>query len=233
MFIVDIWQTWLYEPLFNALIYIYNNWTDQNLGWAVIYLTIIIRVLILPFSFIDEFKKSKNDAVFKKVDQLRKEFKNDSVMQKQEIRRLLKKQKVSPWAKAVVLVIQAVVFLLLYQVFIGGVKGEKVIKILYSFVEFPGAINTNFYGFDLAARYDILWSGAVTLLVVFNIYLGFRRNKDGLNKSDLAYFVLFPLAVFIFLWILPMVKALFFLTTMLFGTILHQFSRVIFKSKGP
>ncbi len=232
MFIVDIWQTWLYEPLFNALIYIYNNWTDQNLGWAVIYLTIIIRVITLPFSFIDEFKKSKNDEVFKKVDKLRKEFKNDSVMQNQEIRRLLKKQKVSPWAKAVVLVIQAIVFLLLYQVFIGGVKGEKVVKILYPFVEFPGVINTNFYGFDLAARYDILWSGAVALLIIFNIYLGFRRSKGGLNKSDLAYFILFPLAVFFFLWILPMVKALFFLTTMLFGTMLHQFSRVIFKSKS-
>lgn len=231
MIIIDIWQTWLYEPVFNALIYIYNNWTDQNLGLAVVYMTIILRLALLPFSFIDEYKKAKNADVYQKINQLRKEFKNDPIMQKQEIRRMLRKRKVSPWAKAIVLGFQAVVFLLLYQVFIGGVKGERVVKILYPSVEFPGIINTMFYGFDLAARYDIIWSGAVTLLVFFNIYIGLRGQKQKVTRGDLTYLILFPLAIFIFLWVLPMVKALFFLTTILFGTIVHQFSRVVFRPK--
>lgn len=229
MFLIEIWNTFLYEPLFNALIWAYNNWTDQNLGWAVVYLTIIFRLCLLPFSLVDEYKKAKNVELYEKIGQKAKEFKNDPILQKEEIRRVLRQRKVSPWAKAIVLGFQAVAFLLLYQVFVGGVKGERVVKILYPSVDFPGIINTSFYGFDLAARYDLFWSAAVALLLFLNIYFSMRKRKENVDGSDLAYMILFPLATFLFLFSLPMVKALFFLTTTAFGTILHQFSTIIFR----
>lgn len=230
MFILDIWHDFLYQPLFNLLIYIYNNWTDQNLGWAVVYMTLLLRLVLLPFNLIDEAKKGKSKDLNKKIDKISKEYQNDSVLKKQEIRRFLRKNKVSPWAKAVVLGIQAIFFLVLYQVFLRGVTGDKILQILYPAIDFPGIINTYFFGFDLAARYDTLWAGAVALLILSNVYLGMKGRKR-LTKNDLAYFILLPLTVFLFLWILPMVKSLFFLTTMLFGTIIHQFGRMIFSGK--
>jgi hypothetical protein len=38
---------------------------------------------------------------------------------------------VYPWAKSIVLGVQGLVFVLLYQVFLRGITGEKIIKILY------------------------------------------------------------------------------------------------------
>lgn len=229
MFIIDLWNTFLYEPLFNALIWAYNNWTDQNLGWAVVYLTVIFRLALLPFSLIDEYKQAKNAELYEKIEQTSKDFKNDPIQQKQEIRRLLRQRKVSPWAKAIVLGFQVLAFLLIYQVFVNGVKGERVVKILYPSVDFPGIINTMFYGFDLAAKQDVFWSGAVALLLFGNIYLNLRKRKYGVGQGDLAYLILFPLATFLFLFFLPMVKSLFILTTTALGIIIHQFSQVIFR----
>ena len=34
--ILNLWNDLLYQPLFNFLIWIYNTWTDGNLGWAVV-----------------------------------------------------------------------------------------------------------------------------------------------------------------------------------------------------
>ncbi len=65
---------------------------------------------------------------------------------------------------------------------------------------------------------------------MLEIYIGFRRQKGGLTKADLSYFVLFPFAVFLTLYFLPMVKALFILTSIVFSAIVHQFSMLLFRS---
>lgn len=233
--IIDIWDTYLYEPLFNLLIWIYNNWTDQSLGWAVVYLTVLLRVVLLPFTIISERNKMKNRELEKEIVRIDKEFQNDPILKKEEIRRTLKNRRVKPWAKSVTLGIQALVFILLYQVFLRGVTGEKILQILYPSVDFPGVINTMFYGFDLARYYDALAAGIVALWLAADIYWTSRRNKEKAMRADLIYFVLFPFAVFLFLYLLPMVKALFVLTSIVFSVIVHGLFRLLMpeKSKTP
>ena len=86
-----------------------------------------------------------------------------------------------------------------------------------------------FYGFDLRDRHDIIWPGAVTFLLAAEIYIGYRKRKAGFTKSDLIYLILFPGAVFLVLWWLPLVKALFVLTSLIFSAIVSQFANIIFK----
>lgn len=226
---MTIWNDFLYQPLFNLLIWIYNNWTDSNFGWAVVYLTVVLRIVLLPFSFINEYNRLKNEALYREIKQMEKVYQNDQEIKKQEIRKIFKQRRVQPWAKVVVLLIQALVLVLLYQVFLRGITGEKILKILYTFVDFPGVINTNFYGFDLGARHNVIWAGAVGLFLLIEIYITYRRFKGGLNKQDLTYFILFPLAVFFTLWLLPMVKSLFILTSLFFSLIVGSLSRLFFK----
>lgn len=234
MIFATIWNDFLYQPMFNLLIWLYNNWTDQNLGWAVVYLTIILRVALLPLSLISERNKyRRNEEVRKEVEKVSKSLKKDPILMKQEIRGILKKKKVKPWSKMIVLGIQALVLVLLYQVFLRGITGEKILKILYPAVDFPGKINAVFYGFELGATHDIIWPAIVALFLITEIYLGFRRQKYGFTKSDLAYFILFPLATFIVLWILPMVKSLFILTSIIISVIIGRISKMLFqKTKG-
>jgi YidC/Oxa1 family membrane protein insertase len=226
---ITIWNDFLYQPLFNALIWIYNNWADGNLGWAVVYLTIILRVVLLPFSLVNEYNRIKNEELYREIQELDKVYQNDQVIRKQEIRKVLKKRRVQPWAKVTVLGIQALVLVLLYQVFLRGITGEKILKILYSTVDFPGVINTNFYGFDLGMRHDFIWAGVVALFIFVGIYLKLRRLRGRVQRTDLTYFVLFPLAVFTVLWILPMVKALFILTSLIFSVIVGRIANLFFQ----
>jgi len=226
--LLTIWTEFLYEPLFNGLIWIYNNWANQNLGWSVVYLTVILRVALLPFTLVTEKARSSNVELEKELERLNKELSNDPILRKEEVRRVLRKRKVKPWAKAVVLGIQLLVLILLYQVFLRGITGEKIIQILYPTIEFPGKINTMFYGFDLGASHDWFWSGLVAVFLMLEIYIGYHKQKGGLTKSDLSYFILFPVAIFFALYVLPMVKALFILTSFVFSAIVHQFSMLLF-----
>lgn len=227
---LTFWNDSLYQPVFNLLIWIYNNWTDQNFGWAIVYLTIMLRVVLLPFTIVTEQGKVKNEELYQEVQRIDKEFNRDVILKKQEIRKVLRKRRVYPWAKFISLGIQGLVFILLYQVFLRGITGDKIMKILYTGIDFPGKINTIFYGFDLAKRYDILWPGMVAVWLAVEIYVMMRGKAA--NSSDLLYFVAFPGFIFLILWWLPMVKSLFVLSSLIFSFIIHQIMKVILGGIG-
>lgn len=227
----EFWNVFLYQPLFNGLIWLYNTWADGNMGWAIVYLTILLRVALLPLTIVGEYNDRKNQDLHIQVQKLAKEFHYDAVQQKEEIRRMLRKRRVKPWAKTVSLGIQGLVLVLLYQVFLGGITGERMMKTLYPIVDFPGAINNNFYGFDLAMQHNVFWAAIVAVWLAAEIYIEFRAKKHMLDRPDLFYFVLLPLAVFFFLWILPMAKSLFILTSIIFSAIVHVSLKPFFSKK--
>src|SRR3989338_9344187 len=94
--ILNLWNDLLYQPLFNFLIWIYNTWTDGNLGWVVVYLTILLRVVLLPFSLITERNQIRNEALVDEVRAIEKAYAKDHVLKKQEVRRILKKRRGEP-----------------------------------------------------------------------------------------------------------------------------------------
>ncbi len=226
----EIWFLYLYQPLFNALLWIYANIADKNMGWAVVWLTIFLRILLLPLTFISQKNNAREKEVEEQAIQAVKAFKNDQVAQKEAIRRVMKKNHVSPWAKVVLLGFQVLVFILLYQVFIHGITGEKILKTLYPFVDFPGKININFYGFNIGEHHNIFWAGLVAAYLFLAIYLHERSDKKK-DQSRLTYLFLFPLFTFAILWYLPMVKSLFILTTMIFSDTITVIGKLFFPEK--
>lgn len=226
------WNDFLYRPVFNLLIWIYNNWTNQNLGWAVVYLTILLRMALLPFTLITEKTNSDNKGLEKEVERIDKEFRQDPVQRKNEIRQIVRKRKFRPWAKVISIGVQLLVFILLYQVFIRGITGRNLIDYLYPIVDFPGKINTNFYGFELGQTHTFFWPFAVAAILFLEIYIEYRKFNGRLTRGNLAYLILFPVFSFFALWFLPMVKSLFVLTSVLFSDIIHQFSLLVFQPKG-
>lgn len=226
-----IWNDLLYQPVFNVLIWLYNTIAHQNLGWAVVYLTILLRILLLPLTIIGERNKARDEQVQEDIKKIEKDFHNDPMLQKEEIRKLVKKNKINPWAKVLALGIQLLVLVLLYQVFLQGITGEKLLRTLYEWVDFPGSINIYFYGFNIGSTHDIVWPGIVAIVLLIEIYLEFKKHKANVTKSDLTYFIFFPAFSFYILWLLPMVKSLFILASMFFGIVIGWFLRLLFKPK--
>lgn len=215
----SLWFTYLYQPLLNILVWLYNNWAGLNLGWAVVILTVGLRVALLPFSIITERNAVRYDRLHERIVGLQQSFKNDPVQLKEEIRKVMRQYRVSPWAKTVVLAALGLTFVLLYQVFLGGIEAGRLAHALYGWNDAPGTVNTMFFGFDIAER-SLAWALAAALWLFLDLYVTQRRLTEPATKGELMFIIFFPLFVGAILWWLPMVKSLFVLTSMAFsGTI--------------
>jgi YidC/Oxa1 family membrane protein insertase len=210
-----LWQNFLYDPLINILIFIYNNFTDGSLGMAVVILTILLRLVMLPLTIISEKSKGKYKDLDQKVKLILDDRYTDPVKKREIIRDMLRKNQVSPWAKSITLAIQAVVLIVLYQVFMGGINMHKFAN-LYSWVYVPDYVNTVFLGFDLGVR-NIYWSAVVAVILFFEIKYEQDNRKAMLQNSEVVYKYAFPLFTFLVLYYLPMVKSLFILTSIIFS----------------
>ncbi|TAL19511.1 hypothetical protein EPN90_03240 [Patescibacteria group bacterium] len=220
-----IWHDWFYVPLLNLLIYLYNFIGFNSLGAAVIALTVVIRVALLPFSIVSERNALAFDRLQSKIRAIEDENRTDPVLMKERIRELLTRHKVSPWAKVAALLFQLLVLIVLYQVFMAGINYE--LGSLYPFIVRPEAIDSTFYSFELGAR-SLGWAAAVGVYLFLEIAISLQRRAR-MDRSDLAYLVFFPLFVFFVLWYLPMVKSLFILTSLIFSSALASVRLVIFR----
>jgi YidC/Oxa1 family membrane protein insertase len=200
------------------------------LGWAVVLLTIFLRILLLPLTIISERNAVKQDKARLEADAAIKSFPYDHVAQQEEIRKIMKKNKISPWAKVATLLIQLLVLVLLYQVFVSGITGIKMAKLLYTFIDFPGTVNTIFYGFDIGKVNDMVWPSITALYLLMSIYIENRHEKKW-QYSQVIFLFLFPLFTFVALWILPIVKSLFILTSMMFSDIVTGIRKLLTPTK--
>lgn len=222
------WNHFFYQPLLNILIYLYENFAGNNLGWAVVELTVALRVLLLPLSIAAERNAVKYERLERRIETMSREAAGDSVARKQKVRELLRREHVSPWAKVASFGLQALVLVLLYQVFLGGINYNKLTA-LYAWVPQPDYINLTFYGFNVASR-NIWWALAVGVVLFSEISLSYRRRSD-LAVSDQLYRFIFPLASIGVLFALPLVKSIFILTSIFFSFLLTLVRRLFFPVK--
>src|SRR3989338_5003466 len=122
--LASIWHQYLFTPLLNVLIYLYNTIAFENLGLAVVYMTIGLRIVLIPFSVIAERNGFKYEKIQGDFTAIQKEFKNDPVERKERMRELMRANRIHPWASAVLLGFQLLTLVLLYQVFVGGMTGK-------------------------------------------------------------------------------------------------------------
>lgn len=215
-----IWHDYLFAPLLNLLIYLYNGIAFENLGLAVVYMTVALRLALIPLSIIAERNTYKYEKIQKDISTIEQEFKDDPVERKAHIRELLHLNKIHPWAAGVLLGIQLLALVLLYQVFVGGMGGK--LTALYPSVSRPDVINTGFLGFNVALR-NYYADGLVAFLLYLQVWRSQRSRRDLLDRRDILFRYTFPLAVFAVLFSLPSVKAVFILTAMACSYIIHLF----------
>jgi YidC/Oxa1 family membrane protein insertase len=221
------WHAWLYAPLLNLLIYLYDAIGLGSLGIAVIGLTVVIRLILLPLSILSEKGALAFDRLQVRIRAIEEEPHTDPVDKNERIRALLKENKVNPWAKVATLLLQLLVLVVLYQVFMGGINRQ--LGALYSWVERPENLNTVFLGRELGRR-SFWWALSVGVFLFVEIAVSLKRRAH-LERSDLYYLFLFPAFVLLVLWYLPMVKSLFIMTSMLFSLFLSAIRYLIFKTR--
>ncbi|PIT86341.1 MAG: hypothetical protein COU33_03730 [Candidatus Magasanikbacteria bacterium CG10_big_fil_rev_8_21_14_0_10_43_6] len=142
---VHIFQTILFEPIFNAFVALYNVIPDA--GAVIFIITVIIKLILYPLTSSSIKAQKSLSELQPKLDALKKKFKKEEQQQlAQATMKLYKEHKVNPLGSCLPLIIQLPVFLALYWV-LRDVLANKKFELLYGFVSHPGSINPISLGF--------------------------------------------------------------------------------------
>lgn len=228
-FFAALWDQFIFEPIYNLVIFSYNQSPGPNLGWAIIGIALIIRFVFLYFTLVGY----QHDLELAEIKPELSKIENDPKLSAREkiarVSALTKPKGINPIASAIPLFAQLFFLGVLYQIIQYNLSADSY-RHLYDFVSSPGKINTIFFGIDLA--HPSLLLGLVAAALLF-----FERLWEYGEKKDLRITsfsqkwdpLIWPLGSFIILMILPSVKALFLITSVAFSLIIkgivHGFRR--------
>ncbi|TWG85312.1 YidC/Oxa1 family membrane protein insertase [Cupriavidus gilardii J11] len=114
------WLTILAKPLFWLLEKLHGflgNW-----GWAIIALTVLIKLVFFPLSAASYKSMGKMKDLQPRVTALRERYKNDPQKMNQEMMALYRAEKVNPLGGCLPILIQIPVFIALYWVLLSSVE---------------------------------------------------------------------------------------------------------------
>lgn len=233
---IELYNTILYEPLFNAVIFLYNILPGNDFGLAIIALTLIIRIIFFPLSIKTLQSQRALNKINPKLNEIKTKFKDNAQAQSAAIMQLYKEHKVNPFFGCLPLLIQLPILIALYSAFRAGFKVENL-NSLYGFISNPGYIEPISFGFlDISSRSIVLaviTAGFQFFQLKQNQSLTGSSGKDGgqkeiqaLNKQMLYFF---PVMIIIIGWNLPAALLLYWLTATLFSIVEQSYIRKMYK----
>lgn len=151
---IQLFNQFFYEPIFNLVIWLYNAIPGENLGLAIIALTIIIKLILLPLSQKSIKSQKALQEIQPKIDELKTKYKNNKEEMGRAMMNLYKEHKVNPFSSCLPLLIQLPFLLAVFRVFKDGV--EDNLSLVYSFIQTPESIHNMWLGMDLSQPSTVL-----------------------------------------------------------------------------
>jgi YidC/Oxa1 family membrane protein insertase len=145
----------LYQPIFNFLVWLYNIIPGQDIGVAIIIITILIRLALYPMTSKSIEAQRSLQGLQPKMNEIKAKYKDDKQKQTQAIMELYKHNKVNPFGSCLPLLIQLPILIALYKVLQDGLISTDLSSNLYSFVSNPGQLNPLSFGFIDMAKPNI------------------------------------------------------------------------------
>lgn len=226
-FIKDFFYIILYQPFFNILFFLAWLIPGHSIGWAIILMTIIIRVLLIPSTnrMLDHQRQIRD--IQPKIDELKKKHADDQAAQQKAIMELYSAEGVSPFGSCLASIVQIPVLLVLYRVFTAGLTGGHE-SILYSFIP-DFTISTHWFGLDLTRpeRWVLPVLVAVLQYIQFRQTSAVTQSTGDKNSDDMTAAVtknmgfVLPIVMWSVARNFPAALALYYATFSLF-LIVHQ-----------
>ncbi len=136
-----LWDTLIYNPIFNALVWLYNVIPGNDIGVAIVMLTIVIKFILYPLTHKSLKSQKALQEIQPKVKELQTKYKDNKEEQARQLMELYKAEKVSPMSSCLPILVQMPFIIAVYQVFVHGLASEGFER-LYGFVSNPGTIDT-------------------------------------------------------------------------------------------
>lgn len=228
--LISLFNTILYQPLFNALVLLYVYLPGHDFGVAVIILTVLIKLVFYPLGTQAIRSQKALSNLQPKIAEIQKKYKGEKEKQAQATLELYKKEKINPFSGCLPLLIQLPILIALYQVFWRGLQPAQMSH-LYSFVPHPGVINPDFLGIINLSKPNIYLAIFAGISQFFQSKMIMSKSKiktkektsqfgEMMQKQTLYFFPIFT--VFI-LWNLPSAIGLYWVVTTIFSIIQQYF----------
>ncbi|MEX0895863.1 MAG: YidC/Oxa1 family membrane protein insertase [Patescibacteria group bacterium] len=224
----ELFTTFVYQPFFNVLVFFY--WLlevitrgNADMGVAVIFLTILIRVLLLPLWMAGQRREKDRRDIEQQVRSIEQSHASEPVVVSQKKKTVLRSNRRVLIAEIIGLFVQIVIALMLWQMFNTGLTGEDF-DLIYGFMpaidvpfnlEFMGRYDLTQFSFQL----NFVQAGLLLILEVISAIISpYRISRNQMVKLQ---FIL-PVVSFFLFWIfqLPAGKKLFIITTLCFSILL-------------
>jgi len=221
-----LFNTFIYEPIYNALAFIVSVMPGGDVGVAIVLLTVFIKFILFPLSL----SAVRTQAMMREIDpelkRIREEFKDNKEEVAKRTMALLKDKKVNPFASIFLILIQLPIILGLYFVFLSeGGGGGFDPSVLYSFIHLPESVSFMFLGsIDLTGK-----SISLAVLVAATQFYNARlmmpvtpQGDEGSLQHDLAKSMhlqmryVFPVVMGVVAYVISAAIALYFLVSNLF-----------------
>jgi len=149
----ELFNTFVYEPLYNTLILILSLGTWVDVGIAVIVLTVLVKSLLFPVSL----KAARQQQLMRQIEgpmkEIREKYKNNKEAQGRKLLELYKEKGVNPFTSIGLILIQLPIIIGLYLVFARGGLPDVHTEFLYTWVHAPENIRMLFVGLiDMAGK---------------------------------------------------------------------------------
>ncbi len=148
-----LFGTLVTTPLYNGIVSLMHFLPWADLGIAVIFFTIIIRLILFPLAQASLRTQIVAQKIQPEIDGLREKYKNDAQQQAAKIMEVYRSNKINPFASIFFLLIQIPIIFGLYFMFLKAGLPAVNDALLYSFVTGPEHVSTFFLGFiDMTIR---------------------------------------------------------------------------------
>jgi YidC/Oxa1 family membrane protein insertase len=209
---IQLFNSYIYEPMLSVLVFIYQNFALGDLGIAIIILTLFVRIVLFPIFW----KSAKDQALMARlqphIKKIQLDHKDNREEQAKQLMALYREHRLNPLSGFLLLLLQLPILIAIYQIFLREITTE-----VFSNISFLGIL-------DLSERSIIL---AVTAAVFqyFQSKLALAPKTGDDKTGPAAQFaqigrtmvVVGPVITFVILINFPSALGLYWTTSVLFS----------------
>lgn len=178
----DIFHSFIYQPVYNVLVFFYNVVPGHDFGVAIILTTLFIKTLFIPLSKKQIESQKKMQELQPKLKELQKKHKDNKEEQTKAIMELYRVNKANPFSGCLPLIVQLIVLIAIYRVIINISQAGFTITAsdLYAFIADPGSVKHLFLNFvDLTKpNYVLAFFSAAAQYYQTKMLFQSQKKKD-------------------------------------------------------
>ena len=183
---MEFFDTLVYQPLYNVLVFLYNAVPGQDFGIAIILTTIALKTVLIPLSKQQIVSQKKLQELQPKMKEIQQKHKHDKEQQTKALMEFYKENKVNPFGGCLPLIIQLIFLIAIYRVIINISDAGFVVNAsdLYPFVSNPGSVNHLFLSFMDLTRPNYVLALLSAVAQYFQTKMLFPSQKNESSEKE-------------------------------------------------